>query len=410
MYDIAVVGAGAAGCMAAIKASQSGKNVILIERNHIIGKKIMLTSNGRCNLTNAASIQSFIEKFHPHGEFLRTAFFHFTNNDLIEFFKNSGLELKVEDRGRVLPITDKANSVIAILQKTLKENKVIIDYNQRILSIKKENNYFILTTDNNDLILAKKVIISTGGISYKATGSTGDGLTIARQLGHTITELTPALIPLKIKETFIKDLQGLSFTNVQITTINASKKIISEIGDILFTHFGLSGPLILDISSNIVLLLKHNKEIKITIDFQPNIKSANIENKLNDQISKHGNISIGAIIEKTLPKRMVPIFLLILNILPQTKLSQISKKQRLLIANSLKAFPLTITGHLEIDKAMVTQGGVSIKEINPRTMESKIVPGVYFAGEIIEICGTSGGFNLQQAFSTGYLAAESATI
>jgi predicted flavoprotein YhiN len=433
LYDVAVIGGGAAGCMAAIKAGQLKKRVVLLERNDSLGRKILLTSNGRCNLTNIIPIEEFINKFIPNGEFYRTAFHSFSNTDLMGFFRAKDLDFKVEDRGRVLPVTDRASSIVQILEKYLKENNVDVLYGSRIISIENGEDCFFLSSSNQDEIKSKKIIISTGGVSYKATGSSGDGFDIVKKLGHTITELKPALVPLKVKESFVKELQGISFENVQITIYNGNKKNISDIGDMIFTHFGISGPLVLDISGEIISLLKRQKEInpardrsskggrsrtfgevvsngvKITIDFMPNSEKNSLETKLAENFKLNGKLQIKNVIQEFLPKRMVPVFLELLNIQSQKLVNQISKKERILIVDSLKAFSLTIIGNLSIDEAMVTSGGVSMREINPRTMESKIVPGLYFAGEVIEAYGVSGGYNLQQAFSTGYLAGESAS-
>lgn len=406
LYDTAVVGAGAAGCMAAIRAGRLRKTVILIERNYSIGHKILLTSNGRCNLTNTASREIFLKKFSPNPEFYRTAFFEFFSGDLKKFFRVKGLELKVEDKGRVLPSDGAAKSVVAVLKDYLKENNVTAVFNKRVISVERRDGCFVLAVQGKEYFKAKKVILSTGGITYMATGSSGDGLNMAKRLGHTITDLSAGLVPLKIKESFIKELQGLSFNNARITFQRDNKKTVSETGEIIFTHFGLSGPLVLDISGNIARLLKNHKEIKIAVDFKPGYKREELEDMLFKKIIASGRAQIKSFMESLLPKRMAPVFLSLLNILPEKIISQISKHERSVIINNLKAFPLTVNGSLPMDEAMVTCGGVSMKEINPRTMESKIVPGLYFAGEIIESAGESGGYNLQQAFSTGYLAGE----
>lgn len=403
-YDTAVVGAGVAGCMAAIRAGQLRQTVLLIERNYSIGHKILLTSNGRCNLTNTASLEIFLKKFSPNPEFYRTVFFEFFSDDLEKFFRVKGLELKVENRGRVLPVTDTAKSVVAVLKDYLKENHVTVVFGKRVISIERQDDCFILAVGGKDYFKARKVIISTGGVTYKATGSTGDGLDMAKRLGHTITKLSPGLVPLKIKENFIKKLQGLSFDDARVTFQQDNKKIVSHAGEIIFTHFGLSGPLALDISAAIVRLLTKHKEIKIDIDFCPGYKREELESILVKKITACGRVQIKSFMESFLPKRMAPVFLSRVNIQPDKVVSQISKHERSAIINNLKAFSLSVNGSLSMDEAMVTCGGVSMKEINPRTMESKLVHGLYFAGEILESAGESGGYNLQQAFSTGYAA------
>ena len=404
-YSIAIIGAGAAGIMAAIETSSTAEKVLLIERNSSIGKKILLTGKGRCNITNNADIDTFIEKFGKSGKFLRTAFTAFSNHDLIEFFKAKGLSVKVERQGRVFPATDTAASVVDLLRRCLSEKKITILYNMRLRKIKKERDLFCLTADNSIAIYAKKVIIATGGASYKVTGSSGDGIQLAKGLRHTIVPLKPALVPLKTREAWVKKLQGLPLKNVRLT-FSAKKKIISDIGEMIFTHFGISGPLVLDLSGEVVSML--NKEMPLSIDLKVGLDEDKLTKRLLKEFGDKSNMQLKNIMKDLLPQRLIPVFLDIAKINPEKKANQISKKERDIIIKLLKALPLTIKGPLPIEEAMVTNGGVSTKEINPRTMESKVVSGLYFAGEIIDGCAPSGGYNLQQAFSTGYLAGESA--
>ena len=408
-YDIAVVGAGAAGSMAAIHAGQLNKKVVLIERNDSIGKKILLTGKGRCNVTNAAPIETFMEKFGKQGQFFRTAFFKFFNQDVIDFFASKGLELKIERQGRVFPITDKSASVVDVLKQYLTENKVDIVYNVRLKNVKPEDGGFVLNFDKGDKIEAGKVILALGGASYQATGSTGDGYSIARSLGHTVVTLKPALVPLKTKESWVRALQGVALENIRITfEYGNKKKIVSEIGELMFTHFGVSGPLVLDLSGDIVSILEENEEVRLFIDLKPGLRPEQIESKLLHKFKVKGNVQLKNLLKDMLTQRLIPAFLNLLDMKWEIKTNQVTQDQRRAIIQTLKAFPLTITGALPLEEAMVTGGGVSTKEINPRTMESKVVPGLYFAGEIIDGAASSGGYNLQQAFSTGHLAGESA--
>jgi len=408
IYDIAIIGAGPAGIMAAIRASQLNKDVALIEKNNRIGKKILITGKGRCNVTNAASLDVFIERFGKQGSFLRSAFSAFFNQDLMDFFKSKGLSLKVERQGRIFPVTDKAGSVVEVLKKPLMKKNVKIIYNTNALDVKKKNNIFRLNIFNESNICARKVILATGGVSYKATGSTGKGFHIARRLGHAIQPLMPALVPLKVKEAWVKQLQGLSLKNVRITFVYGKKKVVSDIGEILFTHFGISGPLILDLSGKIVALLKEHRKISLFIDLKPGMEPEKLRNRLLREFTAKGKFYFKNIMKDLLPHRLIPAFMSISGIDPEKTANQVAKYERESIITVLKAMPLTITGSLDIGKAMVTNGGVSTKEIDPRTMQSKLVPGLYFAGEIIDGCASSGGYNLQQAFSTGYLAGEKA--
>ncbi|MFA5085548.1 MAG: aminoacetone oxidase family FAD-binding enzyme, partial [Candidatus Omnitrophota bacterium] len=287
LYDIAVVGAGAAGSMAAIRAGLSKKNVVLVERNDLIGKKILMTGRGRCNLTNSGKMDLFIEKFGRPGQFLRSAFYAFSNEDVMDFFKANALELKSERQGRVFPATDNARSVTGVLEKCLKENKVEIIYKARVSALKKDGENFILDTEAGP-IAAKKIILATGGASYKDTGSSGDGFQMAQALGHAILPLRPGLVPLKTKETWVKDVQGLTLKNIRLIFIAGKKKITSDIGEMLFTHFGVSGPLVLDLSADIVRLLSEEGQMNLMIDLKPGIDGSEMDDKLLREIKEHG--------------------------------------------------------------------------------------------------------------------------
>lgn len=406
--DIAVIGGGAAGMMAAIRAAELGKDVTLIERNDSVGKKMLITGKGRCNVTNSAPVEAFIAKFGRQGQFFRTAFFKFFNEDLTEFFKARGLELKTERQGRVFPATDKAASVVDVLKKSLADNGVKIIYNARLKDVSKEGGVFRLALEDGGPVSAKKVILAMGGASYKITGSTGDGFTIAEKLGHVVAPLKPALVPLTTKERWVKDLQGLGLENVRVTFRFGKKKLVSDVGEVMFTHFGVSGPLVLDMSGDVVTALEEHKEVRMEIDLKPGLRREQLESKLVHKFAVKGTAQINNLMQDVLPKRMVPVFLSLVGAKELMRGNQVTKEDRRAIIDTLKALPLTITGALPIEEAMVTGGGVSQKEIDPRTMESKVVPGLYFAGEIIEGAASSGGYNLQQAFSTGYLAGEAA--
>lgn len=413
-YDIAVIGAGAAGAMAAIRAGQRGRKVALIERNDAIGKKILLTGKGRCNITNSAPLAVFIEKFGERGEFFRNAFSAFSNEDLMDFFKSSGLELKVERQGRVFPASDKAGSVIACLAECLVKNNVETLYNMRLEGLLStdavdQRSGFILKFKDKPDIRAAKVILATGGKSYKITGSTGDGFEIAEKLGHTILPLKPGLVPLKTKDPWIKDLQAVALEKIRITFSAGRKKIVSGIGELMFTHFGVSGPLVLDLSYKALEMLEGKEEICLSIDLKPALTESQLEDRIVKDIAKKGNMSMGNFMKDYLPKRMIEVFLGLACVKHDQKTNQLTQVQRRAMIKLFKAFPLTITGSLAIEEAMVTGGGVSTKEIDPRTMESRRIKGLYFAGEIIAGAAASGGYNLQQAFSTGYLAGEKAS-
>ena len=409
LYDVVVVGAGPAGMMAAIRIGQLSKSVVLIEKNDILGKKLKITGSNRCNITNTASFNIFLEKFGKRGSFFRSAFSTFSSRKLITFFKVKGLKFKVEDDGRVFPVTDRSRSVIKVLKEYLSENNVIKNYNTRLINIKKKKDYFSLDLGNDNYMATIKVILATGGVSYKATGSTGDGLDIAQKMGHNITTLKPGLVPLKFSASCVKELQGISLENIRIIIKYGEKKVISDNGNLIFTHFGISGPLILDLSNQIISILEKTETVQFFIDTKPEITIQELEEKLIKEFEIRRKSEFKNFMKFLLPNRMIPVFIKLLGMDPKKKVNQIKKEERNSIINLLKAFPLTITGSLGVDKAMITCGGVSRREINPQTMESKLIPGLYFAGEIIEGCAPSGGYNLQQAFSTGYLAGEAAS-
>lgn len=406
IYDIAIAGGGAAGTMAAIRASELDKDIVLIEKNASIGMKVLLTGAGRCNITNAAPIDVFIEKFGKQGNFLRSAFHRFSNQALIDFFESNGLRLKTTRQGRVFPVTDNARSAIEMLERCLKDSKITVLYKSTLLDARKKPGFFELDLNGDRAVRSKRLILATGGVSYPETGSTGDGLRIAKHLGHAIAPLKPALVPLKTKEAWVKELQGISLKNIRITFLVDGKKIISNIGELMFTHFGVSGPLVLDLSGEVVDLLAQGKEVKLLIDLKPGLDTAQLDKRLLNDFEERGGAQIATIIEGLLPKRMAPVFMRLADLDPAQKASQITQKERRVIINTLKAFGLAVKGALSIKEGMVTNGGILTRDIDPRTMESKIQPGLYFAGEIIDGCAPSGGYNLQQAFSTGYLAGE----
>lgn len=407
VYDIAVIGGGAAGAMAAITAAECKKRVILIERNDSIGRKVLITGKGRCNLTNTAPMSVFIEKFGRQGEFFRSAFFAFFNEDLIDFFRSRGLEIKTERQGRVFPATDKARSVIDVLIKSLADSGAEVLYNARLTGIKKTGDLFKIDFTGGELE-ARKIILATGGASYAATGSTGDGFSIAQKLGHRVAPLKPGLVPLVTKEAWVKDLQGLGLEKIRVTFEYGRKKIVSDVGELMFTHFGVSGPIVLDMSGYVLDALAEHKAVKLLIDLKPGLTAEQLEKRLLNEFKFKGKTLFRNVLKDYLPQRLIAVFMNLSGIKAEREANQITQEERRIIIGLFKSLPLAITGSLPIEEAMVTGGGVSTKEIDPRTMESRLVPGLYFAGEIIEGSASSGGYNLQQAFSTGYLAAKKA--
>lgn len=395
--------------MAAIRASQFQKDVTLIEKNPTLGKKLLLSGKGRCNLTNFCDLDSFLERFSKNGEFLRDAFKKFFNQGLMEFFEKRGLRLKIERQQRVFPAVDKSNSVLGVLKNELQRNKVKIIYKAPLKTIVvQENKVKGLLLSNGKFIPADKIILATGGVSYAWTGSNGEGIEIAKETGHRIMPLGPGLVPLETKQRYPEILQGLTLKNIRLKFNNTKQQIISEIGELLFTDFGISGPLVLTSSGKIAEWLKKGEEVFVEIDLKPGLSKEQLNLRLLREFGNSPNRSLKNTLGDLVPKRLVNCFLEILGINPARKVNQITRQERESVIFLLKALRLDITKTRPIDAAMVTRGGVCLKDINPRTMESRIVSGLYFAGEMIDLDADTGGFNLQAAFSTGYLAGESA--
>lgn len=409
---VAVIGGGPAGMMATISAAEDGNDVILIEKMTSLGRKLLITGKGRCNITSSLDMEDFIKNIPGNGMFLYSAFKNYTNNDIIDFLKKEGLKVKEERGNRIFPITDKSLDVLKCFERKLKSLDVKILFDTRVKEIIVKNNIIEGVETNKEIIKADKVILATGGKSYPLTGSTGDGYYIAQKLGHTVTEIKPSLVPLEtFDKTICKKLQGLSLKNVKIQLIDKSKNkiIYDDFGEMLFTHFGVSGPTILSSSAhlvrykNIEQLFKENK-IVLKIDFKP----ALTEEKLNDRILRDFNEEKNKMfknsLDKLLPQKLIPVIIEKSNIDMNKKVNEITKIERKNLVKLLKNFEVTIKGFRSIDEAIITSGGIKIKEINPKTMESKIISGLYFAGEIIDVDAYTGGFNLQIAYSTGYTA------
>lgn len=397
--------------LAAIRAAELDQNVTLIEKNPSLGKKLLLSGKGRCNLTNACDLGAFLKRFSNKGEFLRDAFKKFFNRDLMDFFKERGLRLKVERQLRVFPVTDKSDSILKVLEKELTANKINILYKTRIkdIFIQDKKVKGLLLSDGKALY-ADKIILATGGVSYSFTGSTGDGLDLAAKLGHTVTALRPGLVPLEIRQNYPKVLEGLTLKNIRIIFGNGTKKIVSDVGELVFTRFGISGPLVLSLSGEVADWLNAGKRCFAEIDLKPALSKQQLSARLLREFSLNSKKSIKNTLKSVLPQKLIAIFLEITKINPLKQVSQITKEERENLVSLLKAMRLDIVSLRPIEEAMVTRGGVSLKEINPRTMESRLIKGLYFCGEMIDVDADTGGFNLQAAFSTGYLAGESAAL
>ena len=402
--------------LAGIAAAKEKEEVVILEKMNTVGKKLRITGKGRCNITNAIDIEEFINNIPGNGRFLYSAFKAFTNQDIINLLKKEGLETKVERGNRVFPITDSAQSVVDALNNILKKLNVKVINNAKVIDLDINDNKIkgvkYLLKDKEEYIKADKVILATGGVSYPLTGSTGDGQKISKKYGHTVNEMKPALVPMECFEKDIcKELQGLSLRNVAIKIIDnlKNKEIYEDFGEMLFTHFGVSGPTVLSSSAHLVRykniedLLK-NKNITLKIDLKPALTEEQLDLRILRDFEEFKNKSFKNSLNKLLPQRMIDVIIQISNINPDKKVNEITREERIRLGEIIKNFKFTISNFRPVEEAIVTSGGIDIKEINPKTMESKLIQGLYFAGEIIDVDGYTGGFNLQIAYSTGYVA------
>ena len=413
---VVVIGGGPAGMMAAITASQKGDKVILIEKMKSLGRKLLITGKGRCNITSSLPIEEFIKNTPGNGKFLYSSYQRYTNKDIIKFLKEEGLEVKEERGNRIFPITDHSQDVLECFIKKLKKNNVEIHYNKKVEEIlykEKEGEKIVKgIKTNKEVIEADKVILATGGKSYPLTGSTGDGYDLAKKLGHTIKDIKPSLVPLEIYEKDIcKELQGLSLKNVSIKLLDSekNKNIYEDFGEMLFTHFGVSGPIILSSSAHLVRYENieekyKNRSIKLVIDFKPALLEQKLEARILRDFDELKNKQYKNSLDKLLPQKLIPVIVRQSKIDATKKVNEITKEERRNLVHLLKSFTLEIKAFRPIEEAIITSGGINIKEIDPKTMESKIVKNLYFAGEIIDVDSYTGGFNLQIAYSTGYVA------
>lgn len=398
---VAVIGAGPAGIMAAISASDKGHNVTLFEKNDRIGKKLFITGKGRCNITNASPIEDFFNNIMSNKEFMYSSLYTYTNKDILKLLNENGLKTKVERGNRVFPQSNKSSDVINVFWKLLKERNVDIRLNSNIKIIEREKDKFKIKVNNN-IYIYDNVILCTGGISYPKTGSDGEGLRLAKELGHNITPLLPSLVPIEVHDSYIKKLQGLSLRNVEITAKSNGKKIYSDFGEMVFTHYGISGPIVISMSTYLYKYL--DSEINIYIDLKPALDFEKLDNRILRDFDKYNNKFVKNSLDDLLPMKLREPILNKANIDLNKPVHQITKEERKKLLDLLKGLPMTFKGFRNISEAIVTSGGIDTLEIDPSTMESKIIEGLYFAGEIIDIDALTGGYNLQIAYSTGYLA------
>lgn len=410
MKKIVIIGGGAAGLMAACRAAErygTSADVIIVERNERPARKVMITGKGRCNVTNNCGTDTLIANVPKNGKFLFSAFSEFNSSDTMEFFEALGVPLKTERGNRVFPVSDKASDIVDALVKCAKKRGAHI-INGRAEAVKTENGAVTgVKLESGEIIDADGVIVATGGMSYPLTGSVGDGYKIARQLSHTVTPIKPSLVPLTVHEGFCERLSGLSLKNTVLSVFEQGKKkpIFSELGEMLFTHFGISGPLVLSASAHMRKI--GGKQYTAHLDLKPGLSPEQLDARLLRDFDGAKNRDFANSLDKLLPKSIIPVIISLSGIPSDEKVNQISREQRERLCGVIKNLTLHITGTRPIEEAIITGGGISVKEINPSTMESKIIKGLYFAGEVIDVDAYTGGFNLQIAFSTGFTAGNS---
>ena len=415
MNKIIVIGGGPAGMFAAIAAAEAGSQVTLLEKNEKLGKKLYITGKGRCNITNAGDMDNLFANIMTNAKFLYSAFYSYDNQRVIDFFERNGLRTKIERGNRVFPVSDHSSDVIVTLQKVLKEKKVKIMLHTQVQRLLEEpsvddmsqNVVTGVKLEDGTTMQADAVIVATGGFSYQTTGSTGDGYRFAKEMGHTVTDIHPSLVPFLAKEGYVQQMQGLALKNVEVRILNGKKLLYQEFGEMLFTHFGVSGPLLLSASAAIKPSLTAG-ELSMFIDLKPALSEEQLDHRLLREFDEAKNKQFKNSIGGLFPAKMIPVMLELSGIDPEKKVNEITKEERRYFIGLIKAFPVTLCGLRDFNEAIITKGGVKVKEVNPSTMESKLVPHLYFCGEVLDLDAMTGGYNLQIAWSTGYLAGVSA--
>ena len=409
MSHVIVVGGGAAGMFAAIAAAKNGHQVTLYEKNEKLGKKIFITGKGRCNITNAADMEELFDAVVTNSKFLYSSFYGYTNQNVIDFFENAGVPVKIERGNRVFPISDHSSDVIRALEREMKKVGVKVCLNTEVKSVEAEKGKFdkVVLKDTTTQT-ADACIVATGGLSYRSTGSTGDGFRFAENVGHKVTQCFPSLVPMETKEPWICELQGLSLRNVEAKILDGKKELYKDFGEMLFTHFGVSGPLIISASSYVGKKFMdkngQKKELTLEIDLKPALTEEQLDQRVLRDFEENHNRQFKNAITKLFPTKLIPVMLELGGIDPEKKVNSIEKEERKQFVHLIKYFRMTLTGLRDYPEAIITKGGVNVKEIDPGTMESKLVKGLYFAGEVLDLDALTGGFNLQIAWSTGYAA------
>lgn len=407
MKRVVVIGGGAAGLMAAVIAGREGAKVTLLEKMNYVGKKMGITGKGRCNITNACDMSDFIKNTPGNGKFLYGAYERFTNEDLLQLLHDAGLETKVERGGRVFPASDSALDVRNTFMKLMKHYGVDVHLEEPVKKLLVDDGVVTGVVTDKETYHADAVVIATGGKSYPATGSTGDGYILAAQVGHKITDIRPSLVPIVTEESWVKDLMGLSLRNVELSVVAKNKVQAKMFGEMMFTHFGITGPIVLSLSHTVGKLMRKKNigTIGLDINLKPALSSETLDKRLQKDFDLYSKKQLINGMKDLLPSRLIPLIIELAGIDPQKPINQISKEERQQIGYMLQHMPLTVKGLRPVEEAIVTAGGISLKEFNPKTMESKLLKGLYGAGEVLDIDAFTGGYNLQAAFSTGYVAA-----
>ena len=404
MTKVAIIGGGAAGLLAGIAAAQNGAQVTIFEKMRLPGKKIMITGKGRCNITNACEIPEFIKNIPGNGRFLNSALHRFTNDDIVLLLESHGLQTKVERGGRIFPVSDKAKDVVDTLVRIFTEAGGKLQLDTKVIEILAKDGQVTGVKTISGVYPADAVILAAGGASYPGTGSDGGGAKLAAKLGHKIVALRPSLVPLESDYAYVDDLQGLSLRNVQGTLTADDEKIGSEFGEMLFTHFGVSGPIILSLSNLAAKALDEGKEVELHIDLKPALSEEKLDARIQRDFTQYSKKQLANGMKDLLPQRLIPVVCDMAYLDEEKFINQISREERHRLLAALKNFCVPITSTRPLAEAIVTAGGVSVKEINPKTMESKLIRGLHFAGEVMDVDGYTGGYNLQAAFSSGHAA------
>jgi predicted Rossmann fold flavoprotein len=407
-FDVVVIGAGPAGMMAAGRAAESGAKVVILDRNKTPGRKLLMTGKGRCNIAQDVSDdRELVEQFGKNGRFLFSSLAIFGVRDTVDFFNKRGLQTKVERGGRIFPVSDKAEDVLDVLTKYLSENNVRVISNTKITGVEKYYDRITKLLLQDEKLAGNNYILCTGGKSYPGTGSTGDGFRWAKELGHHVTDLIPALVPLRIKEDWVKEAQGLSLKNVEISIFLDGKKQDSRFGEAIFTHFGMSGPIILDMSKEVGKMLK-NGEVKLSLDLKPALDFQKLDKRLQRDFLKYNNRMFKNCLDELLPQKLINIVIRLSGIDPDRYVNNITRDERQELVKLLKGMNMTVTGLMGFDNALITSGGIALNEVDPKTMKSKLIENLFFAGEILDLDGPTGGYNLQVCWTTGYVAGQNA--